>query len=263
MACGTTDWDARAYDRLAGPQEEWARDVLARLPLRGDETVLDAGCGSGRVTRLLAERLPRGRAIGVDGSESMIAEAGRSLAAYGQRVELIHSDLLELELAEPVDAVFSNAVFHWIFDHEALFSRLRAALKPGGLLAAQCGGEGNVANWVAAVKRAAEREPFAQFLADRAEPWNYATAERTGARLKEAGFTDVRCWLEDRIVEPENPREYVAVVGLAAHHELLPEELREPFTDAVDRELSRPLVLRYVRLNVEARAAAWGRHSVR
>jgi trans-aconitate 2-methyltransferase len=250
----TTDWDAKTYDRLAAPQEAWARDVLARLPLNGDETVLDAGCGSGRVTKLLADRLADGRVIGVDGSESMIAEAREALASYGDRVSFVHSDLLKLDLPEPVDAVFSNAVFHWIFDHDALFLRLRETLKPGGRLAAQCGGEGNVASWVAAVKRASEREPFAGYLADRPEPWHYATVEETEARLGRAGFGDVRCWLEERIVEPEDPREYVAVVGLAAHHEQLPAELREPFTDAVDEELPKPLVLRYVRLNIEARA---------
>ncbi|HWM64846.1 MAG TPA: methyltransferase domain-containing protein [Solirubrobacterales bacterium] len=255
MPGGTTDWDAKTYDRLAAPQEEWARDVLARLPLRGDETVLDAGCGSGRVTRLLAERLPEGRVIGVDGSGSMIVEARRALASFRDRVELIHSDLLTLELDSPVDAVFSNAVFHWIFDHEALFRRLRAVLKPGGVLAAQCGGEGNVANWVAAVKSASESEPFAAHLADR-EPWHYASAEETAALLERTGFAEVRCWTEERLVEPEDPREYVAVVGLAAHHERLPPELREPFTDAVDERLERPLILRYVRLNIEARVPA-------
>jgi trans-aconitate 2-methyltransferase len=253
MSPGTADWDAKTYDRLAAPQEAWAKDVLARLPLGGGETVLDAGCGSGRVTRLLADRLPDGRVIGVDGSESMIAEAREALASYGDRVSFVHSDLLALSLPGLVDAVFSNAVFHWIFDHDTLFLRLREALRPGGRLAAQCGGEGNVTNWVAAVKRASEREPFTRYLADRPEPWHYSTVEETEARLARAGFGDVRCWLEERIVEPENPREYVAVVGLAAHHERLPSELREPFTDAVDEELPKPLVLRYVRLNIEAR----------
>lgn len=253
MPGGTTDWDAKTYDRLASPQEAWAKDILARLPLTGEETVLDAGCGSGRVTKLLAERLPKGRVIGVDGSESMIEQARRALAEYGDRVELIHADLLRLKLKEPVDAVFSNAVFHWIWDHERLFHGLHDNLKPGGRLAAQCGGAGNVANWVAAVKRAAARNPFAEYLVDRQEPWHYASSRQTAARLEAAGFTDVRCWFEERIVKPEDPKRYVAVVGLAAHHELLPERLREPFTDAVDAELPRPLTLRYVRLNIEAR----------
>jgi trans-aconitate 2-methyltransferase len=252
----TTDWNAKAYDRLAAPQEAWARETLARMPLDGGETVLDAGCGSGRVTKLLAERLPRGRVIGVDGSESMIVEARRNLADLGDRVELIQSDLLELELSENVDAVFSNAVFHWIFDHEALFRRLHGVLEPGGHLVAQCGGEGNVANWVAAVKRASAKEPFSRHLGGRKEPWNYASAGETAALLERVGFAAVRCWLEEKIVEPEDAREFTAVVGLSAHHELLPAELREPFTDAVMAELDEPLVLNYVRLNIEARAAA-------
>jgi trans-aconitate 2-methyltransferase len=252
MGGGTTDWDAKTYDRLATPQQDWARDVLARLPLRGDEVLLDAGCGSGRVTRLLLDRLPEGRVVGVDGSESMIAEAGEALAGFGDRLTLIHSDLLSVVVDEPVDVVFSNAVFHWIHDHETLFRRLRDTLKPGGVLAAQCGGEGNVANWVAAVKAARGKEPFAPYVAGGEEPWNYASPDETAARLERVGFEDVHCWLEDRFVQPEDPRQYVAVVGLAAHHERLPPELRERFTDAVVAELPTPLTLRYVRLNIAA-----------
>ena len=250
---GTTDWDAKTYDRLAAPQEEWAREVLARLPLEGDETVLDAGCGSGRVTRLLAERLPRGRVIGVDGSESMVAEARRSLAEPGDRVEIVHSDLLALDLEEPVDAVFSNATFHWVLDHGRLFRRLRAVLKPGGRLVAQCGGDGNVAEWIEATKAAAARPQFAAAFEGWPGPWNFAGPGETEERLRDAGFTEVRCWLEQKVVEPENPRDFVAVVGLASHHERLSVEQRDPFTDAVLAELPEPLVLRYVRLNIEAR----------
>jgi trans-aconitate 2-methyltransferase len=253
VAPGTTDWDAKTYDRLAAPQEEWAREVLSRLPLQGEETVLDAGCGSGRVTRLLAERLPHGRVIGVDGSESMVAEARRSLADLGDRVEVVHADLLALELSEPVDAVFSNATFHWVPDHELLFRRLRAALKPGGALVAQCGGEGNVAEWREATEAAAALPRFARAFEGWQGPWNFAGPEVTEARLLEAGFAEPRCWLEQKVVRPEDPRDFVAVVGLASHHERLPAEQRDPFTDAVLAELAEPLVLRYVRLNIEAR----------
>lgn len=252
----TVDWDAKTYDRLAAPQEAWARDVLARLPLAGEETVLDAGCGSGRVTKLLLELLPRGRAIGVDGSESMIAAARDSLAGFGDRVELIHADLLELELPERVDAAFSNATFHWIADHGRLFARLRAALRPGAPVVAQCGGEGNVAEWRRATEGAASAPEFAAHFAGWEGPWNFAAPQPTEALLREAGFDRVRCWLEEKVVEPDDPRDFVAVVGLAAHHERLPEELREPFTDAVLQRLPRPLVLRYVRLNIEATAGS-------
>ena len=141
MAGATRDWDARAYQRVSVPHEEWASAVLDRLSPRGDETVLDAGCGSGRVTRLLIERLPRGRVVAVDGSRSMIGEV-RSVLRPQDRA--LVCDLTELELDARVDAVFSSAVFHWIVDHDLLFRRLAAALMPGGRLAAQCGGAGNI-----------------------------------------------------------------------------------------------------------------------
>jgi trans-aconitate 2-methyltransferase len=250
----SADWDAAAYHRLAAPQEQWAREVLERLPLRGDETALDAGCGSGRATRLLLDRLPRGRVIGVDGSESMIAEARRSLAAYGKRIALVHDDLLDLELGKPVDALFSNATFHWIHDHDRLFRRLRAALKPGAPLAAQCGGEGNVAEFDAAIVRASARPEFAPFFAGWSSPYNFAGAAETERRLRAAGFERVRCWLERKDVQPLSPREFAAAAGLAPHRERLPAELRDPFVDAVLAQLEQPLVFRYVRLNIDARA---------
>ncbi len=140
---------------MAGP-------VIERLALRGDETVLDAGCGSGRVTKLLLERLPEGRVIAVDAAPSMVEEAR---AALGPGVEVIQSDLTELELDERVDAVFSNAVFHWVPDHDALFARLRAALRPGGRLVAQCGGAGNVERFHEVAKAVGDEEPFAEYLA--------------------------------------------------------------------------------------------------
>src|SRR5213592_2354456 len=116
----TANWDAKTYDAVSSPQVEMAAPVLARLPLDGDETVLDAGCGSGRVTQLLLERLPRGLVIAVDASAAMVETAREAL---GDRVTVLRSDLTDLVLAEPVDAAFSNAVFHWVPDHGALFAR--------------------------------------------------------------------------------------------------------------------------------------------
>ena len=196
MSGGPAEWDAEAYHRLAKPQEEWAEQVLERLPLGGDETVLDAGCGSGGVTRMLLERVPRGRVIGVDGSRAMIEEARTHLEQWADRVDLRVGDLLELDLEQPVDASFSNATFHWIPDHAQLFQRLRAA-----------------------------------------------------------GFEQVRCWLEEKLVEPEDPRAFGATAGLAPHLERLPEADREAFVDAVMERLEQPIAFRYVRLNIDARAA--------
>ena len=249
---GTREWDAETYDRVSGPQLEWARGVVARLGLDGSETVLDAGCGSGRVTQLLCESLPDGRVIAVDGSAAMIEQASRRLD--GGRVRLIHSDLLELELEEEVDAVFSNAVFHWIADHERLFSRLHRSLRPGGRLEAQCGGDGNVAGFRGAVETVAGGDPFASHLAG-FDPHRFAGVAETERVAEAAGFVDVRCRLQPWTVRPPEPREFIRSVCIGAHSERLPASLREPFLDAVIELLGAEPELDYVRLNISARKA--------
>jgi trans-aconitate 2-methyltransferase len=243
------EWYGNSYDRISATMEALGRDVLARLELRGDELVLDAGCGSGRVTEALLERLPRGRVIGVDQNESMI-EAAR--ARLGGRAELHVVDLLELELAEAADAILSTATFHWIGDHARLFERLRGALRPGGRLVAQCGGRGNIDVLRARAGVVCEREPFAEHFLGWVPPWNYADPVQTRERLLAAGFQSAECWLTPAPREPDHPREFLSTIVLGPHVQLLPEELREAFMDGVMAELGEPVVVDYIRLNIDA-----------
>ena len=247
------DWDAAAYERLSAPIEAMGRDVLQRLDLAGDETVLDAGCGTGRVTAALVERLPEGRVIAVDGSPAMVAQARMRLPAA---VDVREADLLELELEAPVDAVVSTATFHWISDHDRLFARLRDALVPGGRLVAQCGGAGNVEAVKSAGFELARREPFAEHLADWPGDWNFASPGDTQARLRRLGFTDVWCWSTRVDVELEEPAGYLGAICLGSFLERLPDELHDQFVDAAVERLGAPLTIEYVRLNVLARRGA-------
>jgi trans-aconitate 2-methyltransferase len=244
------DWDAATYDRVSDPQVAWARELLDRMPLRGDEVVLDAGCGSGRVTRLLLDRLPRGRVIAVDAAPAMVE---RARAALGDRAEVLQADLAELELPSPVDVVFSNAVFHWILDHDRLFERLHDVLAPGGRLVAQCGGEGNVERFLATASAVAAEPPFDEHLRGFTGPWTFQSPEATAARLERSGFADARCWLDERLAVPEEPYAYLESVCLGHHLPALPSELRHRFVAAVADRCGDPLEIDYVRLNIEAR----------
>ena len=246
---GSRDWDAATYDRVSDPQVEWAKGVLARLPLRGDETVLDAGCGSGRVTKMLLERLPRGRVVAVDAAPSMVEQARDAL---DERATVICADLAELRLAEQVDAVFSNAVFHWVPDHDALFAGLFEALRPGGRLVAQCGGAGNVERFHAAARSVGEEQPYAPYLAGWEGPWKFAGAGATAERLRAAGFEEVETWTEPAPVVPEFSEEYLRTVCLGHHLERLPPELRDEYVAGVAERCGQPLELDYVRLNIDA-----------
>jgi trans-aconitate 2-methyltransferase len=249
------DWDAGTYDRVATPQEDWGRQVLARLRLLGDETVLDAGCGSGKITALLLERLANGRVIGVDASPSMIAKAEEAIGS-DPRVELRVVDLLELDLNEAVDVVFSNATFHWILEHERLFARLYAALRPGGQLEAQCGGEGNIAEIQRVLDSLSGDERFSAYLRPGQQAWYYASVGDTQARLRRVGFEVERVSLEPWPVTPREPREFLATVILPWHLDRLPPELRDDFVTAVLAAMPGQLTINYVRLNISARRPA-------
>ncbi|MGI8809145.1 MAG: class I SAM-dependent methyltransferase [Acidimicrobiales bacterium] len=226
----------------------WGSTVLERLPLTGDETVLDAGCGSGRVTEELLERLPHGRVVAADAAPSMLAEARRRLERFGDRVEFVECDLgRPLPVDPPVDAVLSTATFHWVADHDALFANLAAVLRPGGRLVAQCGGAGNIASVRRAVADLGESWPG---------PWTFATPEETAARLEAAGFVDVQAWLHDEptpIEAGEAMETYLATVILRAHLDRMPEAERASFVGRVAERLAGSEI-DYVRLNIVARS---------
>jgi trans-aconitate 2-methyltransferase len=227
----------------------WGASVVDRLPLEGNERVLDAGCGTGRVTAVLAERLPNGRVIALDGSRSMIEQARDRLATFGDRIEYVVADLgSPLPIHRPIDAILSTATFHWVPDHDALFRNLAAVLRPRGRLVAQCGGVGNIAS-IQAV------------LATIGDGWlgdvHFETPEATATRLAAAGFVDVDCWLSDEptTFEPGEPFEtYLRTVVLGSHVARLPESERAAFVQEVARRLAEPRI-DYVRLNIGARLA--------
>jgi trans-aconitate 2-methyltransferase len=241
------DWDAATYHRLSEPQLRWGRAVLDRLELRGDERVLDAGCGSGRVTALLVERLPRGEVVALDGSASMVDAARATLAPYGDRVSYVVGDLLDPIPVEPVDAVVSTATFHWILDHDALFANLAAVLRPGGQLVAQCGGAGNIARMDAIVRELGH--PF-----DGTK--RFATPEETRASLERAGFVRIETWLHDEPTDipAKDFAAFLETVCLGAILAGMDDDEGEAFVRAVAERMPEHRI-DYVRLNLTAQRA--------
>lgn len=240
----TRDWNAAAYDRLPIPMTRWGETVLGWLALEGDERVLDAGCGTGQVTAALLERLPRGEVVALDGSASMIDRARERLGE--DRVAYVVADLqLPLPIEEPVDAVLSTATFHWVLDHDALFRNLADVMRPGAQLAAQCGGDGNIASVEAALRDMGEG--FVGYK-------RFAGPDETRTRLEVAGFVDVQTWLheEPSPVPEEDLEPYLEAICLGEHVEGMVEDERRRFVHEVATRMPAP-VIDYVRLNIRAR----------
>ncbi len=208
--------------------------------------MLDAGCGTGRDVELLLSRLSTGRVVAVDGSRQMLDRLRERLAADLDRVDVVLADLSHpLPVADPVDAVLSVAAFHWVLDHDALFTNLAAVLRSGGRLATDCGGAGNIARVAAAVDATIGPQP---------SPWNFAGVEATRRRLDAAGFTDLDVRLSSdpaRFSSRAELCEYLHSVVLGGQLDRLPADQHAAFVDEVAGRLPEPVV-DYVRLEIAA-----------
>jgi trans-aconitate methyltransferase len=256
------EWNSAAYHRLSGPQVSWGKKVLSRLRLRGDEVVLDAGCGTGRLTAELLDALPRGRVVGLDQSQNMLGSAREHLGSqFGTRASLVAGDLLHLPFEGAFDAIVSTAAFHWVLDHDRLFANLRRALVPGGWLEAQCGGGPNLitlrnrANALAATPR------FAPFFAGFCEPWLFQDAEAAAESLGRTGFVELETSIESAptvLDSAEQYKEFVRNIIFRRHLENIPsEELRSEFMAELTTQAAGDdpaFSLDYWRLNLRGRA---------
>jgi trans-aconitate methyltransferase len=235
--------------------------VLGRLLLEGDETVMDAGCGTGRLTALLLERLPRGRVVAVDLSQNMLEGARSHLAPrFGGRVEFVRADLAALPFDRAFDGVFSTAAFHWVPDHLRLFRGIFLSLKPGGWLVAQCGGGANIARLMSRASVLTASEPYAPYFSGWKDTKVFADEATTTGRLRSAGFNDVETSLEPApTVLPGGAefREFLTTVNMHAHLARLPEgPLRRRFVEELTEQAAAddpPYTLDYCRLNIRAR----------
>ncbi len=257
------EWNSTAYHRLSGPQVSWGKKVLSRLSLRGDETLLDAGCGTGRLTADLLQALPNGQVVAIDISQNMLATAQQELRpAWGNKVSFVAADFRSLPFRHAFDGIFSTASFHWVKDHDLLFRNLHQALKSGGWLRAQCGGGPNIASLLERVHALAETPAYAPFLRGYQDPWEFADAKTTAQRLERAGFTDIETSIEAAPVLLSGAQEYcdfVQTMILRLHLPRLPEErLRRELLKKLAEQAAAddpPFSIDYWRLNLSGRVA--------
>jgi trans-aconitate methyltransferase len=255
------EWNASIYHQISNPHITWGRTVLEGLELLGDEIAVDAGCGSGRLTTELLERLPNGRVIAIDRSANMVEQARQNLEPFGDRVSVIQADVSNLSpevVGETVDLVFSTATFHWIPDHPRLFRGIYRILKPGGRISAQCGGGPNLDRLLKRARTLMASPDYSTWFGDWPGPWEFAGDSTTAKRLADAGFVDIDTWLYEAptpMADAEAYRSFLTNVIMGEHLARLPEEARAPFIDALTdggATEDPPFVFDYWRLNMRA-----------
>ncbi len=224
-------WNAESYHVVSRPHESWAERVLAKVPTEGIGVAIDAGCGTGKITRELLNLLPDATVIAVDYSDTMLAVAERELRPeYGDRVRFVQADLSELTpdvTGTPADLIFSTATFHWLPDHDLLFRRLFALLNPGGHLIAQCGGGPNLASFIERAETIHHDPEFARYYEGWSGPWLFANDVETAERMTAAGFVEVETDLEYHPAQMNSAEEYaefIRTVILREHLRPLPND---------------------------------------
>jgi trans-aconitate 2-methyltransferase len=257
-----SDWDATTYNRLSEPQVEWGRRVMLRLAPRSHESVLDLGCGTGRLTTEIAMLVPHGVVIGVDRSASMLAVARQAAAGFGSplqpAIRYVQADGVALPFRAAFDAVFSTATAHWIRDHPALFRSVLASLRPGGRLVAQCGGGANLERLYSRAAILMRTAPFATAFRNWQDPWHFASADDTHEALVRCGYTGVHVGLDPAPVSfpgGDAYTEFITCVCIRHHLDRLPEGLRRGFALDLTRAAAAddpPFTLDYWRLNIDA-----------
>jgi trans-aconitate 2-methyltransferase len=267
------NWDAETYHKVSNIQESWAIEILEKRKFKVNEVILDAGCGTGRVTKIIANKVKRGKVYAVDLDENMIINAKKNLKDLSNIV-FVKSDLSDVKLPEKIDLVFSNAVIHWILDHKKLFTNFWDVLKPGGKLLIQCGGKGNLDTIPNALEKVRITQRFDHYFKNWKIPWNFASSADTIKILNEIGFKDIQANLVEKKTKFGNFQEYILfmkTVVMKPYLSYLPttennNQIKNLFIDEFLTELHNKnktkntnekqdldLELNYVRLNITAR----------
>jgi trans-aconitate methyltransferase len=255
----STEWNSQAYHKVSNPQFDWGLKVLDRVRVRGNERVMDAGCGSGRLTAKLLERLPQGEVFGVDLSLNMLQHATEHLNNFDGRIKFVQADLANLPFQSEFDGIFSTAAFHWVKNHEALFASLARSLKPGGWIVAQCGGDPNLADVHRRTAVLMRSSKYARFFENWPNPWEFADDKTTADRMCRAGFTNVETWMESSPIRFGSVEEYkefmVPVILRPFLNAITDAKLKQEFADElVDEAFRDPkFELDYWRLNLQGR----------
>jgi trans-aconitate 2-methyltransferase len=256
-------WNAADYAANSVVQQTWARELIARLNLHGDEHILDVGCGDGKVTAELARAVPRGSVTGIDASVEMIEFAKKTFPTRKfQNLRFRVMDARKIKFDRQFDLVFSNAALHWVDDHQAILLGAATVLKPGGRLAISCGGKGNAQDVFVALRPEIRLERWRDFFKNMPTPYFFYAPGDYEKWLPKFGLKINTLKLAPKDAAYEDAEGFATWLRTTwiPYVQRVPENLREEFIAAVTaRYLARhpadktgQIHVRMVRLEINA-----------
>jgi trans-aconitate 2-methyltransferase len=253
-------WDARTYDKVSSNvQLEWGRKLLEKRRWVGNEIVMDAGAGSGNLTKILADKVPQGYVYAVDADSNMVQEAKSNLSGC-RNVQVMQSSMDKVNLPTEVDMIFSNAALHWVLDQEGVFLHFWKLLKPNGELLIDYGGHGNLERPLLVIFKIMQSEQFKEHFANWKQSWYFPKPNETESLLQKVGFKEIQVDLSSQITsfpDRQSFATFVRTVIMKPFLGYLPDANRkEQFIDAVLNEFEGqgwPWSLEFIRLTISAR----------
>jgi len=229
-------WNASDYANHSNAQQKWAKELISRLNLRGNESLLDIGCGDGKVTAEIATYLKAGIVVGIDSSEEMISLANEKFPSdVYPNLSFLNQDARKLSFYQKFDVVFSNAVLHWVLDHRPVLKGIYRILKPSGRVVAQMGGKGNASQVVEVVNEIINKVEWKKYFENFSFPYGFYAPEEYEPWLQEAGFVIVSLELKPKDMIHENEEKFKGwfrTTWLPYLHRI-PKEAREKFINVV------------------------------
>ena len=254
-------WDPKDYESSSSAQFRWAMDLVSQLDLRGNERVLDIGCGDGRITAQLASRLPMGEVLGIDLSRDMINFAeGKYPAETCSNLAFQWGDANELDFDDEFDLVVSFACLHWVKDHLPILKGIERSLVPSGRVLLQFGGKGNAEEILSITEDLIREDKWSGYFKDFSFPYHFYGPLEYRGWLKLSGLKARRVDLvpKDMVHAGKKGLEGIIRNTWLPYTERLPQKLRQEFVSEIaDRYIERyPLVeglvhVKMARLEVE------------
>jgi trans-aconitate 2-methyltransferase len=256
-------WNAADYAANSAVQQSWARELIAKLKLRGDERVLDVGCGDGKVTAEIACAVPDGFVVGIDASPQMIAFAKKTFPAKkNPNLKFQVMDARKIKFARPFDVIFSNAALHWVDDHEKILRGAAAALNSGGRLVVSCGGKGNALDVFVALRPEMRLKRWCGFFKKMPTPYFFYAPRDYENWLPKFGFQTNALKLAPKDATYDGAEGFATWLRTTwiPYAQCVPENLREEFIAAVTQryvakyppDAENKIHVRMVRLEIDA-----------